>query len=177
MSQTPVEMGARAPLICDALRRSTARIAELWDAAIDREPWILTREHARSDFVPELVTLMAEATLCDPPSRASILGLAQAAARHAEGRAASGADHTRLVLEYYVLRNTLWAFFRELGDQDTRNAIAILHVDLAISVATRAALIGYYRVEFESQGEWPQALDRLVDEIPLVWEDRGAPER
>ena len=171
MSDIPVTEYVRAPLLCDALKRNTIRIAELWDAAIDREPWLLSREHARADFVPELVTLMAEATLCDPPSRTSIHELAQAAARHAAGRAESGAEHSRVVFEYYLLRNALWAFFRELGEHDLRNAMAILHVDLAISIATRAALIGFYRSQFEAQGEWPQAIDRLVDEIPLVWDE------
>ena len=159
--------------LCDQLKRRTERIAELWNTAIDQEPWILGREHARPDFVPELVHLMAEATLCDPPSRDSILLLAEAAARHAAGRAEAGAEHARVVLEYYLLRNALWAFFRECREQEFRNAIAILHVDLAISIATRAALIGYYRLEFEQQGEWPAALVRLVDEVPLVWEQRS----
>lgn len=162
----------RPPELCDQLKQHTDRIAELWNAAIEREPWILGREHARPDFVPELVHLMAEATLCDPPSRESILVLAEAAARHATGRAAAGAEHARVVLEYYLLRNALWAYFREYREHEFRNAIAILHVDLAISVATRAALIGYYRREFEVQDEWPAALHRLVDEVPLVWETR-----
>ena len=166
------DTGTRSPDFCDRLKRHTDRIAELWNRAIEREPWILGRELARPDFVPELVHLMAEATLCDPPSRQSIMHLAEAAARHAAGRATAGAEHARVVLEYYLLRNAMWAFFREHREEELRNAIAILHVDLAISIATRAALIGYYQREFEAQGEWPAALHRLVDDVPLVWESR-----
>ncbi len=164
----------RSPELCEELRRRTERISELWNAAIEKEPWILGRELAGPEFVPELVECMADATLCDPPSRAAILLLAETAARHAAERASAGAEHARLVLEYYLLRNAVWAFFREYREQELGNAIAILHVDLAISIATRAALIGFYRGEFEQQGEWPAALHRLVDEVPLVWEKADA---
>lgn len=167
-------MVSRSPELCDELKRRTDRITELWSAAIEREPWILGRELAGPDFVPELVECMADATLCNLPSRTAILLLAETAARHAAERAAAGAEHARLVLEYYLLRNAVWAFFRECPEQERDDTIAILHVDLAISIATRAALIGYYRGEFERQGEWPAALHRLVDEVPVVWEESAA---
>jgi hypothetical protein len=159
----------RWPSLCEELRGRCEEIVELWNTAIEREPWILGGELARPDFVPELVECIADATLCDPPSRRAMFQLADTAARHATARAIAGADHPRVVLEYYVLRNAIWAFFRERKERETPGAAAILHVDMAISVATRAALIGYYRSQFEAQGEWPGALDRLVDEIPLVW--------
>ena len=163
----------RWPSLCEELRGRCTSIVDLWNTAVELEPWILSGEHARADFVPELVECIAEATLCDPPSRRSIFVLAETAARHATARAEAGADHARVVLEYYLLRNAIWAFFRERSEREAPGAAAILHVDLAISIATRAALIGYYRLQFEAQGQWPGALHRLVDEIPLVWTIEG----
>ena len=160
--------------LCDDLKSNTRAIALLWDVAVDLEPWILPRQHARSDFVPELVSLIADCILCSRPSRESVLALAQAAARHAGARASSGADATRVVFEYYLLRNAMWTYFRQrnsppAGGTDGKEVQAILFVDVAISMATRAALLGYHRPELEAQDRWSGALDRLVDETPLMW--------
>jgi hypothetical protein len=155
--------------ICDELKTHTPQLLTLWEEALEQEPWILPRQHARSDFVPELIGAIADTILCAPPSRPSVLALAEVAARHATSRAAVGADHSRVVLEYYILRNAVWSYFRE-GDTGEREELqAILFVDVAISMATRAALLGYYRRELEAEGRWEGALDRLVDESPLMW--------
>jgi hypothetical protein len=157
--------------LCDDLRANTPRIVALWERAVEQEPWILPRQLARPDFVPDLVAAIAAAVVCVPPTRPSVLALAEAAARHAAGRAAAGAEHARVVLEYYFLRNAIWAYFGERRPGSAEEELrAILYVDVAVSVATRAALLGYYRREFESRGAWPAALDRLVDELPPLWE-------
>ena len=160
--------------LCDDLRVNTTRMVEYWERAVAAEPWILPRQLAKPDFVPDLVAAIAEATVCLPPTRASVLALAETAARHAAGRAAEGADHARVVIEYYFLRNAIWAYFGERQRDAGEDLQAIVYVDIAVSVATRAALLGYYRREFEAQGEWPEALDRLVDEVPLLWDSRPA---
>lgn len=157
--------------ICEDLRKHTPRIVELWEQAIEAEPWILPRQLAKPDFMPELVDKIAAATVCTPPTRESLLALAGTAARHAAGRAAEGADHGRVVLEYYFLRSAIWTYFGERQGEATEEDLqTILFVDVAVSLATRAALLGYYRREFERQGTWSGALDRLVDETPLLWE-------
>lgn len=135
-----------------------------------QEPWVLPRQLARPDFVPDLVAAIAEATVCLPPTRSAVLALAQTAARHAAGRAAVGAEHSRVVLEYYFLRSAIWTYFGERHQSVDEGLQAILYVDVAVSVATRAALLGYYQPQFDTQGEWPAVLDRLVDEAPLLWE-------
>lgn len=154
--------------LCEDLKANTERIVKLWEHGVEQEPWILPRQLARPDFVPELVASIAEATLCLPPSRPSLIALATTAARHARGRAAEGTDHTRVVLEYYFLRGAIWAYFRERRDAADADLRAILFVDVAISIATRAALMGYYRREFDARGTWPGILERLVDETPLL---------
>jgi hypothetical protein len=160
--------------ICDELKGQTAKLILLWEQAVEQEPWVLPAKHARSDFVPDLISAIADTMLCAPPTRPSVLALADVAARHATARAAEGADHSRVVLEYYLLRNAVWSYFRE-GDDGAREELqAILFVDVAISMATRAALLGYYRGQLEAEGRWDGALDRLVDEAPLMWRQRGA---
>jgi hypothetical protein len=155
--------------ICSDLRGQVSHVVALWDQAIEREPWILPREHARADFIPDLVTALADTVVCAPPTRDSVLALAATAARHAEARASAGADHNRVLLEYYHLRNALWTYFQERARSGTAELDAILYVDVALSMATRAALLGYYRPEFEARGRWEGALERLVDETPLLW--------
>jgi hypothetical protein len=157
--------------LCDDLKAHTPQLVQHWEQAIELEPWILPRQHARPDFVPDIIGAIADCILCSPPSRRSVLGLAEVAARHATSRAAGGVDHSRVVLEYYVLRNAMWTYFRE-GDGAGNELQAILFVDVAISIATRAALLGYYRRELEAEGRWLGALDRLVDEAPLMWTRR-----
>jgi hypothetical protein len=161
--------------LCDELRASTDRIVELWTSAAEREPWILPRQHALPDFVPDLVSAIADATVCDPPTRESVYALAEAAALHAAGRAAQGTDHSRVVIEYYFLRSAIWAYLDERNRNVDEDLRAILYVDVAVSVATRAALLGYYRKEYEQQGGWRSAVDRLVDETPLLWDRTRRP--
>ena len=156
--------------LCEELRSNAPRIVALWERAVAREPWILPRQHARPDFVPDLVTAIAAATVCVPPTRHAVRELAETAARHATGRRAEGVAHARVVLEYYFLRSAIWAYFGERHDAATAELRVILYVDVAVSVATRAALLGYYRRELEAQGSWPDALDRLVDELPPIWQ-------
>lgn len=155
--------------ICEDLKRHTPQLLKLWEVALEREPWILPRLHARSDFVPEVIAAIADTTLCAPPARESVLALATVAARHASARALLGVDHSRVVLEYYILRNAVWSYFHEGDNGEPAELQAILFVDVAISIATRAALLGYYRRELEAEGRWEGALDRLVDETPLMW--------
>ena len=160
---------ARMRAICDQLKANQPRLIDLWERAIDHEPWILPRQHAQADFVPDVISAIADAILCSPPSRASVMMLAETAARHATARAVEGTDHGRVVLEYYLLRNAVWTYFREKDVGDEEELQAILFVDIAISMATRGALLGYYRSELERQERWEGALDRLVDETPLMW--------
>lgn len=165
-------MTERATKLCDDMRMNAPRIVALWEEAVEREPWILPRQLARADFVPDMVEAIATATVCLPPTRTTLLALAKAASEHASGRAAAGADHARVVLEYYFLRNAIWAYFgeRQHEIEQEEEMRAILHVDVAVSLATRAALLGYYQHEFAQRGEWPAALDRLVDELPPLWD-------
>ncbi|HEX2718518.1 MAG TPA: hypothetical protein VHM67_12625 [Gemmatimonadaceae bacterium] len=157
--------------ICDDLRAHTPRIVELWERAIELEPWILPRQLAKPDFMPELIDGIATCSVCTPPTRESVSALAQMAARHAAGRALEGAEHGRVLHEYYFARSAIWSYFGERQEETTADDLqTILYVDVAVSLATRAALLGYYRVEFERQGTWSGALDRLVDETPLLWE-------
>jgi hypothetical protein len=155
--------------LCEDLKANTPQLLRLWEQALQHEPWILPRQHARPDFVPELIAVIADTILCAPPTRSSVLALANVAAAHASRRAMLGVDHSRVVLEYYILRNAVWTYFREGEGGEHGELQAILFLDVAISMATRAALLGYYRRELEAEGRWEGALDRLVDETPLMW--------
>lgn len=159
------------PTLCSELKESATRIAELWDHATELEPWILPRQRARPDFVPAIVEAIADTIVCSPPSRASALHLAETAEKHAASRASEGADHARVALEYYLLRNAFWRYFRERSGGPQDDLQSILYVDIAVSLATRAALLGCYRQEFERRGPeaWREALERLVDESPVMW--------
>ena len=42
-----------------------------------------------------------------------------------------------------------------------------VRIDSAITLATRATLVGYHRAEYESQGPWDNVVDRLVEDAPL----------
>ena len=66
--------------LCEVLKVSTAEVVRLWEEASVRQPWLLLPEHDRVDHLPEVLECVADAVLCDQPTREGLLALARAAA-------------------------------------------------------------------------------------------------
>ena len=171
--------------LCDVMKVGTAEVIELWEQASHQQPWLLLPEHDRVDHIPEVLQYVADAVLCEQPTRAGLLKLAEVAAKHGEDRVTQGMPDILVLNEYHLLRDAIWAFFRrlahtrlELGEQAAgagaprpgTAAEAILRVDTALTVATRASLLGYHRAHLERNGRWEGAMERLVDDGAFLFD-------
>ena len=176
--------------LCDVLKVGTPEVIGLWEDASHQQPWLLLPEHDRVDHIPEVIECVADAVLCEQPTRDGLLRLAQIAAKHGEDRIAQGMPDILVLNEYHLLRDAIWAFFRRLAHsrydgsgagrvgaeaaasapRPTAAAEAILRVDTALTVATRASLLGYHRAHLERSGRWEGAMERLVDEGAFLFD-------
>jgi hypothetical protein len=168
--------------LCDVLKVSTAEVVRLWEEASVRQPWLLLPEHDRVDHLPEVLECVADAVLCEQPTREGLLALARAAAKHGHDRVRQGLPDILVLSEYHLLRDAIWAFFRRLADQGhtgdaahttvrpAMTAEGILRVDTALTVATRASLLGYHQEHLEAAGRWEGAIERVVDEGAFLFD-------
>ena len=150
--------------LCVRLKAEADQVVELWSAAAERGLWHELPVQQRRGALPDCVRSIADAMLCAQPDRETLLALARCAAEHGARRAAIQFDVALLPSEYYLLRDAMWSYFRSLGVTDDDAWHALVYVDLGITLATRAAMIGYHRTDFEREGRWPAALEELVDE-------------
>ena len=175
--------------LCDVMKVSTAEVIRLWEEASARQPWLLLPEHDRIDHLPEVLERVADAVLCEQPTREGLLALARAATKHGQDRVRQGLPDILVLNEYHLLRDAIWAFFRQLADwRDTGDrsgtrsegpsetvrpattAEAILRVDTALTVATRASLLGYHCEHLRAMGRWEGAIERLVEEGAFLFD-------
>lgn len=179
--------------LCDVMKVSTAEVIRLWEEASARQPWLLLPEHDRIDHLPEVLERVADAVLCEQPTREGLLALAEAASKHGQDRVRQGMPDILVLNEYHLLRDAIWAFFRQLTDwQDSGSrtrasgdgardaaldavrpattAEAILRVDTALTVATRASLLGYHREHLRAVGRWEGAMEQLVEEGAFLFD-------
>lgn len=69
--------------------------------------------------------------------------------------------------EYYLLRGAVWRYLRDYPEVYAEVASGILRMESAISLASRAALIGFHRRELGRQGSWPASLERMINGAPI----------
>lgn len=156
--------------LCEHIKANVGTIISLWNVAAAEEPWILLPEHDRIDFLPLVLTQLAEAVLCAEPSSESVRALVEAALTHGEHRARLGLPDQVIFVEYDLLRRALWRFLNSDKPATERTARAILRMDAAISLATRASIVGLHRRQIEARDEWADVTGRLVRESSLAWE-------
>jgi hypothetical protein len=152
------------------------RVVALWTLAAAEEPWVLLPEHDRVDFLPTVIERIVEGVLCEAPGPSTLRPIVEAGVEHGEHRATLGVPDSVLFTEYDLLRRAIWRFLQEseFGRASTDAGRGILRIDAAISLATRASLVGYHRPQLEALGRWGTAIQTLVDESALAWEWRPA---
>jgi hypothetical protein len=153
--------------VCDYLIARSGEILVEWNALAVERPWHELPDTHRLDSLPEVITGLIEAAICSPGDRELHRQHVGAAAIHGEERRSQGFDQELLLTEYYLMREAIWRILRRHGSH-ARRTEAILRIDAALNLATRASLAGYHRSEYQNAGKWPQALDELVDQSPLL---------
>lgn len=152
--------------VCDTLKANVPEIMREWEGITHEEPWTSLPKTYRVDALPDVAIGLFEASLCDPADPAAQRMKVEAALEHGARRRVHDFPDAVLLTEYYLLREAIWRYMVRTFDDQVAND-AILRIDSAIMLATRATLIGYHRAEYESQGRWDNVVDRLVEDAPL----------
>ncbi len=153
--------------VCDYLIARSGEILVEWSALSVEQPWHALPEAHRLDSLPQVITGLIEAAICSPGDRELHRRQVAAAADHGEQRCSQGFAQELVLTEYYLMREAIWRILRRHRSHSRRTE-AILRIDAAMNLATRASLAGYHRSEYEKAGKWPRALDELVDQSPLL---------
>ena len=153
--------------LCGDLAGHVRGILAEWRALPAEEPWLVLPAAEEIDHLPGVIVGLLNASLCEPERGATYREKVWAAARHGGDRRRQGFGEPVLFTEYARLREAIWRYLRRLGPADAARA-AIVRVDGAITCATRASLLGYHRPELEQLGLWPEKLEALAREGPLL---------
>jgi hypothetical protein len=166
--------------ICERVGGDVPGVLRRFEATTRQEPWIHLPEGYRSEHLGEVIALACQLALQRPQDEEVCRQLLHTAARHGESRLHQGLPDSLLFQELYLARESLWVYLREqYGRGSQLVAEAVLRVDTALSLASKAAIRGYHRPAFEARGQWPSTIDLLVGEWfpPPPLEELAAAER
>lgn len=151
--------------ICDAIKTNLPDIVRRWSALTEELPWGDLMPEDRASHVPELILGLAVAALC--ADEASQGEQVWKSATHGEHRRQQGFPETILLSEYSLLRQAMWSYIRELDTDSDQALDAVSRLDLAVTLATQAAMHGYHREEMERLELWPSKIEQLARASPL----------
>lgn len=152
--------------LCEHLHEHIPEILVEWQSATAEEPWLSLPRADRVDYLPPVIRSLVDVALCGRSSLAVIRAHLYAAAAHGHDRREQGFAHDLLFSEYYLLRQAMWYYVRRLAPP-LRASDAIMRIDEAITLSTRASLCGYYQPELERAGRWPAVMEELAADAPL----------
>jgi hypothetical protein len=101
------------------------------------------------DHLPELVQALADAALTEPSTSACVHAMIETALEHGGTRRREGGDTEDVFDDYYRLRTAIWDHLRASPLPIADAERAVLRLDMAITTATGASLIGFHQVEVE----------------------------
>lgn len=157
--------------LCETLKGNADALAEgivsEWQLIADSEPWHALPSGLDFDHLPGMIRALAGAALCTEFDRGVCRRLVDLAAEHGHHRAQEGFSESLLFREYHLLRRALWSRIRQDHGESRTVYYAAMRLDAVMSLATESALHGLNRESIERRGEWPEVLDRLLDEWPL----------
>jgi hypothetical protein len=146
------------------IRSCVTEVLTEWDRLVREEPWFSLPPENRRGELPDVIAAIAAATLCYPDRLDAHRSQVEAAALHGERRRAQGLPEHVIPSELHLLRQALWRYLTRRHGSSDRTTSAILRIDRGITVATNAAMWGYYRDEIEGMGKWEEGMDRIAAE-------------
>jgi hypothetical protein len=146
------------------LRNALAGVLEAWADQCRRAPWHVEPDRFGVDALNEVTEALLDVAMAGSGDYRGHERLVRAAIAHGSQRRTQETGDATLLREYHALREALWRFMERSGVPPQQALPAILRVDVAISVATTAALRGYHRTEYEPAASWePQLLRHIHD--------------
>ena len=156
----------RMRLPCDEVKANLPEILVEWHAITCENPWLSMPADARIDHLPDLIHALNDAALCLPNDSTARLRLFTAAATHGKDRRIHGFPDKLLLTEHYLLREAMWRYLRQIALPDEAG-FAIMLIDSAITLASRASLYGYHESELEALGHsMPELIAELIQQWP-----------
>jgi hypothetical protein len=144
----------------DLIARQTL---EDWKDLADREPWHRLPPELDMDHLPQLIRDLARTALGTFFGAEERRDLAFNSVKHGEHRFETAVSEEMLSREYELLRWALWQRLKGMWPSEDASQ-AIIRLDSALSFAQGATLRGYHRRVIEQTGDWPDALDRYLEE-------------
>lgn len=137
-----------------------------WQTLTEREPW---RRLPSGDHVQQLGALLQpllRAADGESDDRSCHEAYARLASEIGRRRRAQAVPREALFGDFHLLRQAVWVTLRERLPAEAASA-AIMRIDVAISVCTRAALLGYHHTELGPEARWQALVAQVTRESPL----------
>ena len=144
------------------LRDDLPLVLQEWEAVSREEPWHVRPEHYGLDSLHETMRAVLDVSLGDGGDVAASERLVRSAAAHGDQRRIQAVGDDAVLREYHALRAALWRYLAGVSMPPSERLTAILRVDVAITVATTAALRGYHRSDLPTSPEWAVEMLRYI---------------
>jgi hypothetical protein len=161
-----MDQDAELKAIADSVRNNVDEVIELWRREAGEETWTHFPADLDVDHLPELIQRLADAIDSDDPE--SHGAQIWAAVRHGQDRLKRGFSDSLVLAEHQVIRIALWRFIRRNHGASPSAYPAIGRIDSALTLVTLAALRGYHHTALKQKGDWPAAVERLLEEWPIT---------
>lgn len=153
----------------EAIKEDAEAILAAWRAITRKEPWLSLPEGADLNHLPEAIGALVDAALLDPCTEEDIRCLVESAATHGEQRRKDGFAEPVLLQEHHLLRCALGNYVEDLCRGSLVAFEARARLDITITLAATASLLGYHHAEVDARGEWPEAMEQLAREWRPPW--------
>ena len=154
---------------CVYLRESVGRVSDEWGCLTSSVPWLLEADRYQTEHAPRFVLAMVEAAICQPRSESAHRAKVQVAAEYGAYCAETGLELSVPTAKFALLREAFWRVLKQGAELSERERLtAILWIDAAYSLLTRASMVGYHKAEFAARGQWPGVLDEIARTSPLL---------
>ena len=144
------------------LRADLPGIIAEWERLSREEPWHVEPHRYGVDTLHEAVGAVLDVATWSGADVSAHERLVRAASAHGDQRRAQGAGDDAVLREYHALRAAIWRFLQRSAIPAAETLAAVVRVDVAIGVATTAALRGYHRRDAPVGAGWEADLLRQI---------------
>lgn len=150
--------------IHEAITSDVPEILRQFDSLTEEEPWIMLPREYRTDELGRLLARAADLSLVSPGDPDFCLRMLQSGAQHGEQRLKQGFSELLLFQEHHLLWQSTWIYVQRRFSGARLAMNAVMRIDTALALASKASLRGYHRPLYEELGRWPEIIDRLAGE-------------
>ena len=144
------------------LKDSLPAILRTWQEICQARPWHVAPDRFGVDTLAEVVRAVLDVALAAQGDDSAYERLVRVSVAHGDQRRAQDVGDDAVLREYHSLREAIWQYMEGSNLPSSTVLPQILRIDVAVSVATTAALRGYHRADFEPGSSWEPQLLRHI---------------